>query len=879
MNPIVRNLSLFLTIFTTILSGLAVTATIASAATLTVTTTADSVTGSLRAQITAASSGDTITFADTIDSDTPITLTNGSIVIDKDLTILGTEEGVIIQGNGSERVFEVQDGYTVSISRVTITGGSASGDGGGIYIPGGTLYLAYSTISGNTATGNGGGIANNTGTLETYKSTISGNTATSAGGGIYSVDGTVTMESLTITNNTCGSGGCGLDDNTILTISDTIIAGNNVASGTDVKLDNTPTSNDTNLIGTDVNNYFTAGEYLGSDSLLLGSLADNGGPTKTHMPQWGSPAIDAGSVTGIAIVDQRGIGRPIDGNDDSSADPDIGAVEANPVDLYVTKTADSSTAEPGDSLTYTIVVSNNGPNDVCEAVDFTDTMPESLTNVNWTCTPSSGTVCSNDSGTGDIDEIVETLPAGQTLTYAVTGTVASSASGTISNTADITTTYDLDTDTSNNSATATTTVDSGANSAPVASNQIVVTAAYNSMDITLSATDADGDSLTYSIVAQPQNGTLTGTAPNVTYTPNPGYTGSDSFTFKANDGQADSNTATVTISVTPGVNTAPAAGAQIIWVTGSTTADYSVTLSGTDWDGDNLTYQIVSEEGIFTSGTAPGITCRFYGDDTSGIVIFRVYDGEVYSAPATVSFKRSYDAAVNSPAVAHAQVVRTSENTSVPITLAASDWEGNDIIYKLVTDPQHGTLTGTPPDVIYTPETDYTGSDFFKFRAYTTRKVYSSPAVVNIEIGESENMAPVADAGSDQDKIKTEEGIMLDGSASSDPDGSIVSYEWSEGGTIFTSTAEAYIDSGYEDRVDRYFTLAVTDDNGMTSYDTVLCGNPGLQSVDHPGAAGLLRPAGPVGLPQKGRALRRPDGHPGPVPAVYSSRGPGPDHL
>ncbi len=54
------------------------------------------------------------------------------------------------------------------------------------------------------------------------------------------------------------------------------------------------------------------------------------------------------------------------------------------------------------------------------------------------------------------------------------------------------------------------------------------------------------------IVADPCNGTLTGTAPNVTYTPEPGFTGSDSFTFQAHDGQAYSNIATVFITVNPG---------------------------------------------------------------------------------------------------------------------------------------------------------------------------------------------------------------------------------------------------------------------------------------------------------------------------------------
>jgi len=86
----------------------------------------------------------------------------------------------------------------------------------------------------------------------------------------------------------------------------------------------------------------------------------------------------------------------------------------------------------------------------------------------------------------------------------------------------------------------------------VASNQAVTATKNTAKPITLSATDANGDPLTYSIVAQPSHGTLspsTPGGPSRTYTPASGYVGPDSFTFKANDGKVDSNTATVTINV------------------------------------------------------------------------------------------------------------------------------------------------------------------------------------------------------------------------------------------------------------------------------------------------------------------------------------------
>ena len=96
-----------------------------------------------------------------------------------------------------------------------------------------------------------------------------------------------------------------------------------------------------------------------------------------------------------------------------------------------------------------------------------------------------------------------------------------------------------------------------AQNAPVASHVSAATVINTNATIHLVASDADFDNLTYTIVSSPTNGSL-GTVVNstVTYTPTTNYTGNDSFTFKANDGNSYSTTKTVSIKVVEGHLTA-----------------------------------------------------------------------------------------------------------------------------------------------------------------------------------------------------------------------------------------------------------------------------------------------------------------------------------
>ena len=95
------------------------------------------------------------------------------------------------------------------------------------------------------------------------------------------------------------------------------------------------------------------------------------------------------------------------------------------------------------------------------------------------------------------------------------------------------------------------TVDPAGNDAPTAQNQSVSTPVNTAASFVLGATDPEGDSLTYAIVSGPSHGTLSGTAPNLTYTPAGNFIGTDTLTFTASDGFLSSNTGTVTFVATP----------------------------------------------------------------------------------------------------------------------------------------------------------------------------------------------------------------------------------------------------------------------------------------------------------------------------------------
>ena len=277
---------------------------------------------------------------------------------------------------------------------------------------------------------------------------------------------------------------------------------------------------------------------------------------------------------------------------------------------------------------------------------------------------------------------------------------------------------------------------SASNTAPVAHPQSVTTAEDTAVAITLSGSDAEAAALTFAVVSGPANGTLRGRLPNLTYAPNLDFNGSDSFTFKANDGQLDSATATVSINITP-VNDAPVADSQSVTTLEDTAV--VITLTGSDVEGSPLTFAVLTGPTKGTlSGAAPNLTytpnANVNGSDS---FTFKANDGELDSAPATVSITIT---PVNDAPVADNLSVTTLEDTAVVITLTGSDVEGSPLTFAVLTGPTKGTLSGTTPNLTYTPSANANGADSFTFKV-TDGQLDSAPATVSIKVT-SVNDAP-----------------------------------------------------------------------------------------------------------------------------------------
>jgi len=180
---------------------------------------------------------------------------------------------------------------------------------------------------------------------------------------------------------------------------------------------------------------------------------------------------------------------------------------------------------------------------------------------------------------------------------------------------------------------------SNVNHPPTAEANSVTTQEDTPISITIEGRDRDGDPLTYGVITGPTHGSLSGTEPNLTYSPDTNYNGTDSFSFKVNDGKSDSAIKTVSITVTP-INDPPTANDD------SATAQEDVPIvtievpaNDTDFDNDRLIVINATQgsNGSVTINTDSTLTYapnrNFCGTDTFN---YTISDGKGGTDTATV---------------------------------------------------------------------------------------------------------------------------------------------------------------------------------------------------------------------------------------------------
>ena len=386
-------------------------------------------------------------------------------------------------------------------------------------------------------------------------------------------------------------------------------------------------------------------------------------------------------------------------------------------------------------------------------------------------------------------------------------------------------------------ATVTITV-SDSNDTPVASDGTATVLEDGSVDITLNATDAETSTLNYKIVTEPTNGTLTGTGKTQTYKPNTHFNGEDRFTFRANDGNSASNTATVTITVTP-VNDAPsfALSQATVDAADGDIATFATNISKGPANESGQTLEFIltrtDEDGGLEFSADPAIS-------PAGTLSYTVQDGSAGLATFSVVLKDNGGTANGGKDTSSAKnftITAEPEEEVVSVSVTPSNVtleEGRtrQLTANVVTEggaDETVTWTSSNPAVasvdtnglVTAVSASETPVDITATSTFDTGK--SGKATVTVTAA---NQAPTANAGPDQSgTVGT--AVNLTGAASSDADGTIESYAWilttkpaSSSATLAGATTAT--PSFTPDLAGTYTAqLTVTDDDDATDSDTV----------------------------------------------------------
>ena len=295
-------------------------------------------------------------------------------------------------------------------------------------------------------------------------------------------------------------------------------------------------------------------------------------------------------------------------------------------------------------------------------------------------------------------------------------------------------TYTVSDGTLTDTATVTITV-TAVNDAPVAGNDFATTAADTAVTIAVlgNDTDIENSPLTPSLIAGPEHGTLAlNTDKTYTYTPIAGYDGSDSFTYKVNDGALDSNTATVpiTVQIAPAVaeQNIPPTAVPIVGDPDPATGQVTGALNAFDADGHTMTFTLTDppDSGAVTPGTGAGFLNNFvYTPTTAARQAAATTPGQDFDT-FTITIDDNHGGTLAVPITVQIAPAVAEQNippTAVPIVgdpdpatgqvtgaLNAFDADGHTMTFTLTDPPDSGAVTpgtgaGFLSNFVYTPTT------------------------------------------------------------------------------------------------------------------------------------------------------------------------------
>jgi len=300
------------------------------------------------------------------------------------------------------------------------------------------------------------------------------------------------------------------------------------------------------------------------------------------------------------------------------------------------------------------------------------------------------------------------------------------------------------------------------NPPPVATPQSIALAENSSTNITLTGSEPQGRTLTFTLLTLPSHGTVSGTPPSVTYKPATNYFGSDAFTFKVNNGITDSLPATVSLTVTQ-VYYPPIAFSQSL--TNFEDTALPVTLTGYDPQGYALTFSVLTQPAHGTlSGTAPNLTYQpatnYFGNDS---FTFRVGDGVSNSLSATISItNRPVDDPPTVVAGPNQLIILPANSVNLAGSVIYDVFPGavDTVVWSKVSGP--GNVTFSNPSNTLTTAT-FSQSGIYRLRLFASDSFLSGSNDLFVTV----DAPPVVNAGPTM--TNTFPGtIILPGSASDD---------------------------------------------------------------------------------------------------------------